>query len=187
MFGYLGQRQSQGERSHQQQMGLDPHHGPVGASNRVDQLVGVQVLLGLDAETAHGVDHRLCTTARDGGDTVSGANKSKALGREPWQAPTPPPSLALAREDIKHFGSGGDVLQNCADKRIGAKRVRTETDKKKIKSIRRDERRYRPPAPMQGGVGSAVLDGERQGAALRWPRWHLIDFFFLASCRKRLP
>lgn len=77
MFRYLRQSQSQGERSHQQQMGLDPHHGPVGAANRVDHLVGVQVLLGLDAETAHGVDHRLCTTGRDGGDTVSSANKAK--------------------------------------------------------------------------------------------------------------
>lgn len=66
---------------------------------------------------------------------------SKALGGSLGRRPRFP-SLALAREDIKHFGSGGDVLQNCADKRIGVKRVRTKTE---IKSIWCDKRRFRAP------------------------------------------
>lgn len=36
IFWYLRQSQSQGERSHQQEMGLDPQHCSVGASHRVD-------------------------------------------------------------------------------------------------------------------------------------------------------
>lgn len=49
-------------------MRLDPHHRPVRASHRVDGLVRFPVRLGLNPETAHGVDHRLRNGAkRQGG------------------------------------------------------------------------------------------------------------------------
>lgn len=98
---------------------------------------------------------------------------SKALGGSLGRRPRFP-SLALAREDIKHFGSGGDVLQNCADKRIGVKRVKTKTGKKKnpydVTSAATE-----PPARIRPG---AVAGCEQQGAALRQLLWYLIDFFF---------
>lgn len=66
---YLRQGQAQRERPHQQQMGLDPHHGPVGAAHRVDRLVCIQILLGLDPEATHGVDH--CLLAAEHTDQVN--------------------------------------------------------------------------------------------------------------------
>lgn len=86
--------------------------------------------------------------------------QSKALGGSLGRRPRFP-SLVLAREDSKHFGSGGDVLQNCADKRIGVKRVRTETEKNPFDVT---SAATESPARIRPG---AVAGCEQQGAALR--------------------
>lgn len=73
-------------------------------------------------------------------------------------------------------------MQNCADKRIGVKRVKTKTGKKNnpydVTSAATE-----PPARIRPG---AVAGCEQQGAALRQLLWHLIDSPPPPSCRKRL-
>lgn len=56
---YLGQGQTQGKCPHEQQMGLDPHHSSVRTARWVDRLVCLQIILGLNPETAHSVYHCL--------------------------------------------------------------------------------------------------------------------------------
>lgn len=59
MRGYLRQGEAQGQGSNQQQVRLDPHDCPVCTAHWVDGLSGLQVVLGLDSEATHGVDHNL--------------------------------------------------------------------------------------------------------------------------------